>query len=435
MIIAGLAGTHSRADEPAPPAAAKLVNLVLRSLVAQPPAPPAPAKLIMVVRVSGDSKPIDAKRLQEIIKTGLSKSSCRCEGDPKVKEIPPAFYHEFSKIVDLADKSPADKTGGVKVTPVFAETNDGFPYIYDLSLDAAGQILVSLELKYPGGKSETLTLTDKERITKVGLDPDNKSQYRVKLPERPTNYLVMAATPGGENQTVDEAWPLEDTHFAVTFIDFQGDWEDLRRTLINKGKEKLPDPLSDIMNVSDTRFVLAAIGRKFISTEGGIDNLIMIKQTAAADRGVTSIFVKFPLTIEELKKELDGFSALLGKDTIKKMRSQGESTLLPSKFAAPGDYPIVNVNLNAQWYQLSREPGGDVFAGGFDLDSKANRTSLLNKFPKMFMLMIQQNGEGDGAEAVPIAIELDKIDESLSGVVTNGELWAVPIYVDDIDLK
>jgi len=390
----------------------------------------------MVVRVSGDSKPIDAKRLQAIIKTGLEKSSCRCKGDPQVNQISPTFYREFSKIVDLADRAPADETGGVKVTPVFAETNDEFPYIYDLSLDAEGQILVSLELKYSGGKSEMLTLAEKDRISKIGVGLDNKGQYRVKLPERPTNYLVTAATPGGKNQTIDEAWPQEDTHFAVTFLDFQGDWQDLRTTLIGKGKEKVPDPLKEILNVSDTRFLIAAIGREFGKSGPSIrDNLIIVREIADVQRGVTSIFVKLPLTLDELKSELDQFSELLGKDTIKLMRSQGASKQLPNNLAKTEDYPVLKQELGAHWYQLTKGADLSEFAGGFGLGDAENRKELRMKFPKMFMLVIQQNGEGDAAEAAPFAVELGEIDQTLKATIDKVELWAVPKTVDDIDIK
>ena len=398
---------------------------------------PSSQKLIMVVRVSDESKPIDARRLQDIMEEGLEKSECRCEGRPQVSTISPTFFREFQQVLESAEGPPvAGQNGNIRITPLFSQADEKYPYSYDITLSEKGAILSEIKVAYDekGEKSEVLTPANTDRVTSTGVDANKLPVYRILLPNKPWNYeLKQEKLDSADPMNFKEKWPVQDVHFAVAFQSFSGDFENLRRVLLNQGIKKMSDPLTDIASVSDTRFVLGVIGGKIIEPESPeLNQLLDIAEQEVPNRDVEKIFVKLPLTADEARAELEKYSTLSNKEAIQKLRE--EAPTAPTIGPARTERPTLQADAPAAWYELERMALGQPFRGQLSLGNPQNVAALTKRFPAMYFVVIHQNGAGDGARAVRVQVPAN-VSEVVPANLLGRETLLIPRRSIDPDLK
>jgi hypothetical protein len=399
---------------------------------------PSGQKLIMVVRVSDESKPINARRLQEIMEEGLEKSECRCEGRPQVSTISPTFFREFQQVLQMAEGPPVagGKNGNIRITPLFAQADEKYPYSYDITLSEKGAILSEIKVAYDekGQNTEVLTPANSDRVMETGVDANRLPVYRVLLPNKPWNYeLKQEKLDSAEPVTFSEKWPVQDVHYAVALQSFTGDFENLRRVLLNQGVEKMSDPLTDIASVSDTRFVLGVIGGQFTgTTPEELNQLLDIAEQEVPNRGVEKIFVKLPLTAAEARQELEKFAHVSNREAIQKLRE--EAPAAPPIGPTRTGRPMLQSDAPAAWYELERLTPGQPFRGQLSLGDPQNVAALTKRFPAMYMVVIQQNGSGDRARAVWVQVPAN-VTEVLPANLLGQETLLIPRRSIDPDLK
>jgi len=398
---------------------------------------PSGQKLIMVVRVSDESKPITARRLQEIMEEGLEKSECRCEGKPQVSTISPTFFREFQQVLQTAEGPPvAGQNGNIRITPLFSQADEKYPYSYDVTLSEKGAILSKITVAYDekGEKSEVLTPANSDRVMAIGVDASKLPVYRILLPNKPWNYeLTQEKLDSAEPVNFKEKWPVQDIHYAVAFQSFTGDFENLRRVLLNQGIEKMADPLTDIASVSDTRFVLGVIGGKISDpTSLELNQLLDIAEQEVPNHGVEKIFVKLPLTAEEVRAELEKYAEISNKEAIQKLRD--EAPAAPAIGPARTERPTLQADAPAAWYELERMALGQPFRGQLSLGNPQNVAALTKRFPAMYMVVIQQNGAGERARAVRALVPAN-VAEVLPANLRGQETLLIPRRSIDPDLK
>ena len=402
-----------------------------------PPKAPGGQKLIIVVRVSNESKPINARRLQEIMEEGLEKSDCKCVGSPQVSTISPTFFREFQQVLQMAEGPPVEggKNGSIRISPMFSEADEKFPYSYDITLNEKGSILSELQVFYDAdGKSvESLKPDDRERVLQTGVDKDLFPVYRVRLPKPPVKYeLKLEKLDSTEPTVVAEKWPMQDVHYAVAMQGFVGDFENLRRVLLNQGIDKMSDPLTDIASISDTRFVLGVIGGQLINTDSvELNQLLDIAEQEVPNRGVEKIFVKLPLNADEVRQELEKYSNFSNREAIQELRREAANVtpIGPAKTTRP----LLKADAAAAWYELERAALGQPFRGQLTLGDPQNVAALSKRYPVMYMVVIQQNGNGDRARAVWVQVP-ENVGEVLPPGLAGQETLLIPRRNTDPDL-
>lgn len=384
-----------------------------------------PAKLIMVVGVKGA---ISEKLLQDIMIQGLEKSSCTCQDNrPEVNVVSPTFYREFRKIVNLTegDTEQPSSNSGVSIASVFAPSED-YPYLYDLTLDAPGLRLSRLALTYDSGEEEEIGGSDNDRIKKIGIDEQNRNIYRVKLKNPPASFAATVGNLQEEDRQIKGVWPDIETHYAVTFVNFRGDYGEFEQVLKNeKPGVRIADPLKDIEEFSDTRFLLAMLDRDIRKgRESKPDMLLTIEVPEAEDSTIKDVWVKLPLTSEQLSESLAEFSSdETGLAVIKRMRMQRKHPQ-PLKFGMnPDSNPPLTAGSEPAWYPLTKVPDAPIYRGELFLGDPNIRRELFESFPQMHMLVIQ---EDDTARAIELEYEDD-------GNVLRSRV--VPQLISDADLS
>lgn len=366
--------------------------------------------MVMIVSIAPD-KLISPGFLESILNEGMKNSQCQCDGEPKAVEVPPSFFLDFKELIGQTEGKRQEPIGvpgkgllllqEVEISP----EDSKYPHRFRITLSEPARYMSRIELKYDDGSPDDLTDDTGERLKRLGLDEQKREQYRILTSRVPKSYK-MTVTPVGQGKDVvyEDEWPKVVRHYAVTFINFQGNFEALKRALLDKDVKPTSQPFEKIDDLADTRFLLSEIGVIPTDTPGlTADGKLIITQIPIRDPGVDRVFVKLPLTKEQLLKELPKWRQFetgapvimeLGKEGVK-MSEGNMDTLLTAE--------------EAGWYELTPEApqwkpgmGKRMFRKTFLLGDAANRKGLIEKHPDMYMLVIQQLGDGDDAVAVSI---------------------------------
>ena len=401
-----------------------LAVIVLPSIQAQQPttipASQQKKKLILVVGVAPNParRRMTSELMTSLMKSAMRKTNrlCSCEGDPLVNAISPVFYSEFSKLVDRAEggSSEVDEGDGtgILVSPV-AESLEDFPYVFRLTLKEPKKYLFKLEVKYENEvKTEVFSPSEKDigQVTTAGTDSKNRAQYWVRLKKYPEKYIVTAKELDKPDSVYEGLWPRTSSHFAVMFREFAGDFNVLREKLLDKEIDPISEPIDEIAEFADTRFLLASVG--FRITGGGNPSVKPDNQITITVRqpqpGIDAIWVKLPYNEKDIETELEPWNALKdGDSVIQKMRSE---TTDESMEEAPTELSSTTA---PKWYRLRKAPQAKEFSRKFRL---TDQPAFIRKYSPLSMGVIHQTDEGDDAVASTI-----------------GQAWVDKIVITDKD--
>lgn len=341
--------------------------------------------------------------LTSVVKQAIqkTKNACRCEGDPLVMPLSPVFYSEFNSLVNKTDPGAKQAlegaADGILVAPT-SETVEEFPHVFRMTLKEPGKYLFRLAVDYEDGSSDSFSPSDKEmgEVTQSGTDSQNRAQYWVRLKKYPKQYTITAKELGGADQTYSGDWPRTRQHFAVTFRDFQGDFEALRGRLLDKGPEGTSEPIDQIAEFADNRFVLAAIGFPiFDANDPGLrpDNRITI--TVTPPLNVDVVWVKLPYGGDTLKDELKEWNTLKdGEGVITKLKGENPDT------RASTEVVEISSTTAPKWYRLTltnRET--HEFSREFTL---TDQPEFVKKFSPLSVAVIHQ-ADDDVPGQIPVA--------------------------------
>ncbi|HBJ37519.1 MAG TPA: hypothetical protein DDZ51_22745 [Planctomycetaceae bacterium] len=344
-------------------------------------------RLIVVLRATNEVK-MTKPLLADLLEQGMVKSGCRCTGEPKVSEIAPSFYASLDRLVKevetaaIDDDSSQGRGDGVIMIRDY-DPRQKFPHVYELTLAEPEKFLKTLKVSYQDGQTEELSDSDAGRLDALGVDQKGQNSYRIRLPEHPESYELLAGQLQAEDKTYKGPWPNTASHFSVTFTDFQGSLESLSLALTERGINEISSPLAFFDEETDTRFVVAGIGFDRLSPYGPQVNNILEIAVAPLSQGVNKVWVKLPLTADQLEEEMASWKAVqTGKDAIERMRKDG--------WDDQDDLQEVALSETAQprWFQL--QPNAELHRRNFPL---TGLPALKQKFPTMHMIVVHQNND------------------------------------------
>lgn len=383
MIVASLAGLllHSFSFERASAQenGAEITERSVRSAVVP--------RLIVVLRATNEVK-MTEPLLADLLDQGMIKSGCQCSGEPKVSEIAPSFYASLDRLVKevetaaIDDESSQGRGDGVIMIRDY-DPRQKFPHVYELTLAEPEKYLKSLSVTYQDGQTEELSDADAGRLDALGVDQKGQNSYRLRLPEHPESYELLTGQLQAEDKTYKGPWPNTASHFSVTFTDFQGSLDSLSRALTERGINEISSPLAFFDEETDTRFVVAGIGFDRLSPYGPQINNILEIAVAPLSQGVNKVWVKLPLTADQIDEEMASWKAVqTGKEAIERMREDGWND--------QDDLQAVQIAETAQprWFQL--QPGAEIHRRNFPL---TGLSALKQKFPTMHMIVVHQNND------------------------------------------
>ncbi len=366
-------------------------------------------KLILVVGVAPNP---ERRRMTKELMTSVVNSAVRktnktnqkfkFDGKVGVETISPIFYSEFSKLVNQTEgKSIPSLDGegeGILVSPV-NEASKEFPHVFRLTLKEPKKYLFSLEVGYEDKTQDVFSAADKaiEQVTRAGVDSQDRAQYWVRLKQFPEKFKITAKEPNKPDSVYSGQWPRTRSHFAVTFNNYQEGFEALRDAMLDKTIDPISEPVDNIAEFADTRFLLASIGFTFAPADGPTvtpNNQITI--TIIAPRpGIDSIWVKLPYQGKELDAELADWNALSdGESVIKKLRGEPRDEMM-------GDTPTDLSSTTApKWYRLKKDPKSPAQSPSFSRAFKlTDQPVFAQKYSPLSLGMIHQTDEGDDAVA------------------------------------
>lgn len=281
----------------------------------------------------------------------------------------------------------------------------------------------SIDLGNPFDFVETITVTmdggnGKSSVEKVTVPGPNSAGYSLKLhsPGRYVLTLPKGASPSSvevdfirddgtaepQKKTERQDWPAIGRAYLVTLSDVRGDASALFASL--KDPDKVPNPIREIQDATKASLMVASfievLGNRLRIQDGKVTFTFPKPQGVSVRR----LWLRFPLTADELAKEKAALEAVISEDGSERLTETIRKNAAAGRLA-PGR--------GAGWVELPLSADG--FTGVFDLDLAAWQNQLAGASDAVGdnALLVYEHPTGYPVEMTEGFVVTDRISEWL----------------------
>jgi len=327
-------------DKPATPAKTDVVRKPL-------PGGANPSTTLYLVLLT---EPDEAKEdIVKNIEKALKYTKAGYSGTPDIKAVSPAFFEEFSVLIDSVTPGTAavNETLGVKRLP-------SREVVYELSIDPA-QVLKKLDVNYKSGKKGEYIPAGPGEKTELTLTVPGKYAFAPPAGENPKDYTVSLAEFGKPDASKTMPWPAFDKYFVVTLKNYVGNKDELFAALENK---TVVTNRFTVKRGDDLQFAFANLKLNLAAIKGDEITIDGIRLTAENldDAAVKRVWCYFPLdkagadqAIADFRK--DGFR---GEELSKEIRKNSD--------AVGNAKTTINDVDGPKWYELTPASAKEISA-------------------------------------------------------------------------
>lgn len=349
---------------------------------AQPPRPGLDGQgrttLYLVLRTGPD---VTKDEILSNLRTGMSKTGVRIEGDPNIRSINPGFAEELMALTEGATGAAVEdpKEGvAIRMLPSVARN------AYELRIPAR-QTLKSLKVTYEKAKPKEYAPSDPGATSGLVMIVPGRYAFYPDSPEPedyPVSYEGTVSAFGKPDAEIKGDWVKGDKYYMVTMREFQGDRDALFRAI--QDKRIVADPFKGVELKNDLIFAFARLRAGDVRARPSVvdkDNNIDIRIESLEDRAPARVWIYFPL---------DEKSMIEARDTLRKKSGVDLSAEIRKNAVPATQASLVNSKDGPKWYELPPRPTPEgILPSEFERKIKLDDLGgLVDKYPKAYKLVV-----------------------------------------------
>jgi hypothetical protein len=348
-----------------------------------PPTKPLPDKTILIlVR----SRELNEQIIVGTLKSGLEQTYCSIDGEPRVVRIPPGVYEHYERALGEALPDAFDAGTDSLISPLPTREQ-----LWEFRLKSPKQILKSIKVTYEGDRTVEYTPAPlkpgSNDVPDLVLATPGRYSLRLDPEGVPKSYEATVLEPGNKAEIkLKGTWPRADNFFFVSLRNFRGDRQAFFNAIKTEGL--VANPFKEIDPTRQIEFVFANFDTDATTIGDKLDGNKLTLGVNASNKRVGRIWMLFPLTEDQAKKELKRLRDL-------KLDERGIIEEVRKNALTARDEITLQPGTEPKWIELT--PAGSGFARTMTVE---NLPDLQKTYPRVWRLFVQEFASAPAAIAV-----------------------------------